>query len=521
MFMTIEPKSFPQRRSRTLVLVAAMTILMALLLLFMAWSLYPVSDGDAPYFMPAAHWYARNGRLVNKLVEFTYATDPSGEARFLFYPPAFSLLIGKLASLVGRESYRGVFLWVAILRAAGVLLFSGIIYRVLVSNIQIKRYWLLASAGLMLIMSQGLYLLPANGRGETLSMTLVCAGVALEFSQLPRRRWIMSIIVALIFSISIANGCIALWVYAVHLAFLERSVPAKIVWIIATVLLALAFFYFSYVFAGIDFSEGMEGLRLNVKLQLRRTDTSLPLLLSFWRSWLIFAVMAAYQALACFLRSSFLKKASALNRSYLALVLLLLAACVYTFARTAPSHYSIYAFLPLLQVLSFCFLAESLAWSSVKSFVAVIGMSLAILLSLVMPLQAIAVFPYYIQSGRSYQAASKKLSELRSTWKCSLLYSSGLYVLDPKLEGSIYSIDSGGYANSTRAKREDALNGRSSCRLILVQEVNSDSDAPSKARQVMDFSDQSAHLGLLRRLRLVNSPKGYSFRAYIQPSTDS
>jgi hypothetical protein len=518
--MTIEPKSFPHRRWRTLALVAAITTLMALLLLFSAWSLYPVSDGDAPYFMPAAHWYARNGRLVNKLVEFTYATDPIGEARFLFYPPAFSLLVGKLASLVGEESYRGVFLWVAILRAAGVFLFAGIIYKILVFNIRSKRYWLLVLAGLMLIASQALYLLPANGRGETLAMTLVCAGVALEFSQLPLRRWIMSVIVALIFSISIANGAIALGAYALYLAFIERSYQAKVVWIIMTVLLALACFYLSYVLAGIDFREGMEGLRLNIKLQLRRTDTSLPLLLSFWKSWLIFAVMAAYQAIAYFLRSPSLKQVSAWNGSYLALALFFLVACVYVFARTAPSHYSLYAFLPLLQVLSFCFLAENLPRNSSKSIAAIAVMSLALMLSLAMPLQAMIAYPYYMQSGRSYSDAMRKLSEIKSAWKCSLLYSNGLYVLDPKLEGSIYSIDSGGFATSTRARREDALKGKSSCRLILVQEVNSDSDTPTKARQVMDFSDQSAQLGILRRLRLLNSPKGYSFRAYVQPSSE-
>jgi hypothetical protein len=386
-------------------------------------------------------------------------------------------------------------------------------------NIRTKRYWLLVFAGLMLIASQALYLLPANGGGETLTMTLVCAGVALEYSQLPRRRWMMSILVALIFSVSIANGAIALWAYAVYLALIERSFQSKLAWITITVLLALAWFYLSYVLAGIDFVEGMEGLRLNVKLQLRRMDTSLPLLLSFWRSWLIFAVMAAGQIISYTVRSPFLKQASALNRIYLVVTLSFLAACVYIFARTAPSHYSVYAFLPLLQVLSLLFLAESLTWHSVKSFAAIIGMSLAVLLSLVIPLQAIGAFPYYVQSGRSYQDAINKLSDLRSVWKCSLLYSSGLYALDPKLEGSIYSIDADGYANSTRARREDALKGRTTCRLILVQEVNSDSDTPGKGKQVMDFSDQSAQLGFLRRLRLVNSPKGYSFRAYVQPAT--
>jgi hypothetical protein len=519
--MTIEAKSFHPRRTRTLLLVAAITTLMASLLIFFAWSLYPVSDGDASFFMPAAQWYQRNGRLFNKLVGLAYDTDQAGEGRFLYYQPAFTLLIGKLASLSGNESYRGVYLWVAILRAAGVFLFSIVIYKILVINIKIRRYWLLVLTGVMLVASQALYLLPANGRGETLTMTLVTAGMVVEFSKFAHRRWIMSIVVSLIFSISIANGAIALWVYAVYLAFAERSFQARIAWIIGTFFLAVALFYLSYILAGIDFSEGMEGLRRHAKIQIGRTDTSLPLLLSYWKSWLIFGVLAAFQLSASFRKSSFLTQSSPQDRFYLVVSLLFLSLSVYIFAlRTAPSHYSIYAFLPLLQALSLCFLAESLPRHSIKSFAAVAIISMAILLSLVIPLQALIAYPYYAQSGKSYEDALQRLSSLKSAWKCPLVYSNGLFVLDPNLEGSIYQIDSDGFATSERAIREDAIQGKSNCRLILVQEVNSDSDTPPKARMVMDFSDQSAQLGFLRRLRLLKSPKGYSFKAYVQPSME-
>jgi len=84
----------------------------------------------------------------------------------------------------------------------------------------------------------------------------------------------------------------------------------------------------------------------------------------------------------------------------------MLAACIYLFAlRSAPSHHSLYAFLPLFQILTLCLLADNLVITSSRDFTIFMGICLATLMSLTTPLQALAVYPYYSSSGRTYQEA--------------------------------------------------------------------------------------------------------------------
>lgn len=508
------------RPGRTTILVLTVTALMALLLFFLAWNLYPVSNSDAAWFVPAMQWYSRQGELYNKLIDFAYASDQTGEGRFVFYPPFFTFLIGKLASFSTDSSYRPVFLWLAAARIAGLVLFAWLVWRLLLSRLGSRRYWLLLAAGLMTIVSQALYLLPANGRGEILTMTLVSAVMALECTRWAHRRWGASILIALIFSISIANGVLALWAYALYLAFIERSMSARILWIVATAILMTIWFFVAYQIAGVDIATGLAGVRANARMQLNRTDTSLPYLFSWWKSWVLFALLGVIHSIAQWRRTDGVSFHLPDNKAYLAVTLTALASGVYLFAlRTAPSHYSLYAFLPLFQLLSLFLLADNLAISTARAATIFLTVCLASLMSLLTPLQALAIYPYYSSSGRSYEAAKLRLEQLEASTGCSLLYTNGLYTLDPELKGSIYSLDPHGAATSRRIEKEEAQAGKKSCHLVLVQEINSVDSPPRNARLVLDFSDQSPQLTLLRRLRLLNSPKGYSFKAYVQESS--
>jgi hypothetical protein len=512
------PSSELAVRSRTQVLLITVTAAMVVLLLFLAWNFYPVSNSDAAWFVPGAQWQSRQGLLYNKLIDFVYDSDPSGEGRFLFYPPFFTFLIGKLASFSSDTSYRPVFLWIAVARLTGVIIFAFLVWKLLVVNMHLRRYWLLLTAGLMTIASQALYLLPANGRGEILTMTLVSAAMAMECTRWAHRRWGTSALIALIFSISIANGALALWIYALYLIFIERSLGARLRWIVATSILMSFWFLLSYKLTGVDITAGLAGVRANASMQLNRTDTSIPYLFSWWKSWVLFALLAVVQTLVQLRRSNIAKMLHGADRIYLAATVAVLAGCIYLFAlRTAPSHYSLYAFLPLFQILSLGLLAENLARSaSSRGYTIFLVICLATLMSLLSPLQALAFYPYYSSSGRTYQEAKLKADELKASTGCSLLYTNGLYALDPELQGSIFSLDSSGVATSRRIQKEESESGKRSCRLILVQELNSVDLPPKNAKMILDFSDQSPQLAFLRKIRALNSPKGYSFKAYLQ-----
>jgi hypothetical protein len=52
------------------------------------------------------------------------------------------------------------------------------------------------------------------------------------------------------------------------------------------------------------------------------------------------------------------------------------------------------------------------------------------------------------------------------------------------------------------------------CVRAFVQEANSNSAPPSGTKLVADYSDKSPYTQILRSLRILNSPKGYSFRVY-------
>jgi hypothetical protein len=204
-----------------------------------------------------------------------------------------------------------------------------------------------------------------------------------------------------------------------------------------------------------------------------------------------------------------------LDRLWLGFSFVFLAYSVYFFGlRAAPIHYNLYAFLPLYQLLSFRLLVNLNARNSkILSFglqgVLVAGLSL----SLLDPLRAVVLFPYYLASGSTYSQAMNNFLAL-DIGECALMYTGGMVVLDESQNGSQFSVDPQSHALiSSRIKY---LDGDRKCIAAIVQEVNSNIRVPVNMEEIADYSDSSSWTPKLRALRLLNSPKGYSFNAYKQ-----
>ena len=134
-------------------------------------------------------------------------------------------------------------------------------------------------------------------------------------------------------------------------------------------------------------------------------------------------------------------------------------------------------------------------------------------LSLLDPLRAAVLFPYYLASGSTYSKAMNNFLAL-DIGECALMYTGGLVVLDESLIGSQFRVDPQSHA--VVSNRIKYLDRDRKCIAAAVQEVNSNSRVPVNMEEIADYSDSSPWTPRLRALRLINSPKGYSFNAYRQ-----
>src|ERR1700683_3767006 len=57
---------------------------------------FPLPQQDAMDYIPPAINYAAGKGLVNEVSSTSYFADPTGQARFLYYPPLFQIVLGRL-----------------------------------------------------------------------------------------------------------------------------------------------------------------------------------------------------------------------------------------------------------------------------------------------------------------------------------------------------------------------------------------------------------------------------------------
>jgi hypothetical protein len=477
--------------------------------------MYPVPDGDSIFFVPTIKSFASLRVLENKIVNLSYKTDLSKSGRFLFHTPGTPLIIGSLLSLFGNNSYAATFLMLSIVRCASVFIFSKAVLLSLSFAVSKVRPWhiLISSA---LVLSNGLFLTASNGRPEILSMLIisiaVLSGIGIR-SEL-QRHFVLQLCIALLFPVSIANGIIAILFYMVYLSFEFANIAKRLYSIGSLILFSALFFKLSYLLSGVSLRDGIAGLALHSSMVFSQNRTSgLGQLISYWRTWMLFGFMACTR-LSGLIKYNWCNIAATIEqRIWLASSVISVLYGVYYFGlRSGPSHYQLYAFLPLYQVLALGLVIDLKYQSKrYKQILIRFIFSVAIVFSLVDPLRTILLYPYYLYSGSSYANMKAHYEEIASS-SCAIMYTSSIAMLDEKQIGSQYKLGAAGEIEMSERIKHDT--NKYSCIRAFVQEINSSFGSPSQMRLIADFSDKSPLTKILRSLRLLNSPKGYSFRAY-------
>jgi hypothetical protein len=476
--------------------------------------MYPVPDGDAIAFIPTIKTYAMSGILENKLIDVSFRWDPRGLGRFLFHTPGTPLFFGSLLSLFREKSYQNVLFLLSLARCASVFLFTK---SVLLALQRIGR-----PAGIhrfaipsILIVSNAFFLFASNGRPEILSMLLINIALVSTLSVKPtfQKHLIIQICLGLLFPVSIVNGLVGVIFYALYLAFSIPSLHKKALYLLLGLICSALFLLASYSLARVNLEETFLAFQMHANSKLANGNLDFRVIINYLSTWGLFGILSI---LFLAKRSSeFLgdeAKYSA-EKLWLLISLFVLIPAVWYFGLLNPStHYQLYAFISIYQILSLQLVVQ--AAGHAHKLLCALNISViyvAAVLSLLQPVQTILLFPFYLSSGSSYALMKQRFEDLKPA-NCSIVYTAAVALLDESQSGSEYSLnDTGSINKSERIKKYEK---NSSCVVAFVQEVNSNSRFPSDADLIADFSDQSPFTRFLRSIRLLRSPKGYSFKVY-------
>lgn len=487
----------------------------SLILVMFAYYMYPVPDGDAIFFIPTIKTYAITGTLENKLVDMSFTTDPRGLGRFLYHTPGTPLFFGSLLSLFGVKSYQNVLILLSLARCASVFLFAKSVLLVLQRNVLPAGIHRVVMPSI-LVVSNAFFLFASNGRPEILSILIISVALlsALSIRKTFKKNLVIQICLGLLFPVSIVNGLVGVIFYALYLSFSIPSWRKKALYLLFGLFFSALFFLASYSLAGVDLQEAFHGLMMQGQSKFSDNGFfTVHQILFYFGTWGLFGILSI---LFLAKRSSdFLgDKANYLaDKMWLIISLIALFYAVFSFGLRQPnSHYQLYAFICVYQILSLQLVLQAAGHGhKLFSAINICLIYAAIALSLLQPIKTILLFPYYLSSGSSYATMKQKFEDLKPA-NCSMVYTTSVAMLDESQFGSIYSMNGAGGINKT--ERIKKYEKDSSCVMAIVQEANSNSPLPTEANLVADFSDRSPYTGFLRSMRLLNSPKGYSFKVY-------
>ena len=512
----VKTMSFDFPKPRSVFLIWSLSLFCCTILVLFAYNMYPVPDGDSIAFIPTIKSYSETGILQNKLFIRPHTIDPGGLGRFLANTPGMTVYVGSFMKLLGQTSYQSAFVSLSLIRCASLLIFSKLIILTLQQRTQTVCLKHLAIPAILII-SNAFFLFASNGRSEIISIFFVSIALLAVLSVKPqiKRHIFVQICIGLLFPVNVASAIISMCIYSVYLIFDIKFTRLRLACLFLSIFFSALFLMLSYAVAGVSLSDGINGVTHAAKTALfnYKVDLTLAQSISYYKSWMTFAILGVLQFMRLSLTFWNQDKTSIADRLLLIITVFVLIILAYYFGgRYATNHYTLYAFLTLYQLLAFQLFIHCL--ESTRGSTHILSFSIIILaaiLSLLQPVRASLLFPYYLTSGSTYDQMKKEFEKI-DTQGCSVVYTTAVAWLDDQQSGSEYlPSELGGVDQTERMRLENENN---SCVVAFVQEVNSNSSSPIGMKLIADLSDQSPYTTLLRSLRLLNSPKGYSFKAY-------
>lgn len=167
-----------------IVIVSAVGVLSALLVLF-GHSVYPLPLGDAIHYIPPALNVAAGRGLLNEVSDLFFL-DNTGQGRFLYYPPLFQMVLGRL---LWEATPQAAFTVIALLNSLTLTLCAFIFYKAATASLAPVRFpegrgmkgvgWFPIVFLLACLIGQATrFTYHDGGRSEILATLLVAASIA-------------------------------------------------------------------------------------------------------------------------------------------------------------------------------------------------------------------------------------------------------------------------------------------------------------------------------------------------------
>lgn len=248
--------------------------------LFFGYHVYPVPSGDSHAFLPAAISLDAGHGLRNPVAQLSRELDPTGEARFVQYPPLFPMTVALLMPTVGP---RGAFLVLAFLSvldlALAVLLFRRVLDRAGGETKGASGRVLALSAATLGVAT--LLLGQQTGRPEPLATLWVLLAAHAALAVKPSAAWLpCGFLLGLTGATQPTGGVILGLLLAV---FLSVRLPTRgaIVAILELLVLSLTVFFAVLAISPLGIAETLDGIRRHADLTVVHRQSG-ELLRTYW-----------------------------------------------------------------------------------------------------------------------------------------------------------------------------------------------------------------------------------------------
>ncbi len=228
--------------------------------------LFPVLGGDsAAHLTPVLNFKAGRG-FESVAWSLTRDYDPTGQHRFLQYPPLFHLVV---AGLIRQPTVQDLFVCLAGFAVVSLGLLVGLILRKRADGFTPGPLWLATACLSLFAASTWLYSFPLPGRPEALTTPLILLAALCFLPARPvYRPLIAGIFIGLIGAAQIANACLAGLLFSVYASVELPAGPRRFRDWLAQVSLAAAVslltFAACFLFSPHPFMETMRGIAVHL-----------------------------------------------------------------------------------------------------------------------------------------------------------------------------------------------------------------------------------------------------------------
>lgn len=186
------------RTNKNTIIFGAVVAVFAVLTLIVGYTAFSLHGFlDSTFFLPPAVSLATGQGFVNHITDLRSSWgDPTGEERYLYFPPLYPLFLGALLSpSLSLSLPAQTFLWAGVLSAVTVILLAVVFYKL--ATLHGRRFNFFAaalSASLLAVLLRSFWLL--LGRPETLENLLLAIALILAFFlERPRQRVVLFAII--------------------------------------------------------------------------------------------------------------------------------------------------------------------------------------------------------------------------------------------------------------------------------------------------------------------------------------